>query len=1341
MPLPDIREFATTNALPDITEFAPAQSLPDIIEFAPSEQVPEIAGTAEPLSQTAQVIDLRTGEQMSLPVVQFPRTQEQPQGVVEPQIPQRTREVVPDSVARVLSRIGSRLPKGVRKKLREKGEALGEFTEVMEADMEGRQKALWGSFHKGLHGQGFAEKEQNENPMMSGIGQLMGEVSALHLVSLGLGSIGLAGKITSGGQKILTKLGVSAIRQPQILAFMARVAHNAAMFGGKESIQKGIKVASGEELTMADVKEVAKETGFGATLGLVNSISSPLRRIPAALGIGFGAAKMDGASNQDAAISASVFGIVSAFQGRGMEKQFRLQAFKQTTADLKRKLTELGRSPEEAQVIVDQFFTQSALKATGEKSIDKALEKILTNKKITLKWWEQLDDAINAYQGSSKPITAISPRMVTDPIVPRITMPKTAVPAVQAGVKSVATPKSFGSTEEALAWGKAHPEAAESLRQESNKQADLVRKLGQAGDPATEQAMVDAGSQQSLFSEAAQAAEAARTVPLFHVGVSLEQGQAMTPDARGLVWFSPSKTKYGADRPDAPVTQVNIPRSELLIVEDQQGRTTPEGEAVVAATESGSKQQVFEEAERRGYKAVQRGFDVSMRPETAAQAAERAQTTQEAQTPSPAEIGPTKAAEAAPAMSTKAQKALAHAKAEQVGLIAETKSGKKSVVRFRRLAKGITGKTSTKQMTKDEISDFIDAMDTLEKRRPWEPPVIPMSTKVVPKDFFEAEFRTPGLASVLTPKEYYMRRMGAGPLLEPVTTAKKEMFLESHKINKWIDDVVKRINKEAKVSVTEKAAAAILNKPTKPIAKMRDLLDQYEEAPQFLSAEEQEIFTELRGFTKEMLARTNVVRERLGMDPIGNIKTYIPHYLDELASQIVEQRYPFPEDVKFWLGKKLPKTPRNPSALKRRVSDELGRVFSKDLGKLLKAMSKYDLRDIYLTEPYSVIRAQLNALGDKIPAALRKDIDDYLRHDIFNWPTELDKLLNSTLEMPTRLVNKVLHPLNRVITNPIRSISSMTRRLVISATLPFRPRLAIRNVTQRLLLTNIYPLEDVIKAQLVPLPEEVMEKIEASTFYRLSTIFEDVATGTAAERLGMWAYGKAHKDNVRVAMKTGWNYGNKLFHASMDPTSKFYKYAAKRAQRDGVPIEQYLWTEEDRLLEAIEAASVTQWLYFTTDMPQLFRGQTTRLMMTLQSWWQNYFFKHVPEFLRRAFDSTTSRGKLIPPEDRWRYLQGLAVILGTTEGVRRATGLDYKRFLFMLGPAPATMSPPGQLVLGLWKYLTATTERGKADGLRQIKYSWRAFVPGSMAWRDLMKFINEEATLKEYLFYTEQEES
>ncbi|MEA1939748.1 MAG: cell envelope integrity protein TolA, partial [Candidatus Caldatribacteriota bacterium] len=697
-------------------------------------------------------------------------------------------------------------------------------------------------------------------------------------------------------------------------------------------------------------------------------------------------------------------------------------------------------------------------------------------------------------------------------------------------------------------------------------------------------------------------------------------------------------------------------------------------------------------------------------------------------------------------LATPEQKQTIQKLAEKHKLIYKTKAGNISDNRYKRLAKAMTGKTSSKAMTKEEASEFIKAIEGIVQRRPWEPPIIPVSNIIVPKEFFEnLPFKEPKLGKYVTPKEYLLRQIGAEDLLKDIIEAKKISHIKGQDINQWIDKTVKEINKKAPIG--QKIRKKIFRRPTDRIGKFRDLLDNYKTAPDFLSPEDKKIFTEIRDFTKGMLDNVNKVRERLDLDPIKEIKEYIPHFLDELAKQIVKKKYPFPEDVKYWLGKNMPKKISNPTEMERRVNKELTDLFSKDLGKLLKMMSKYDLRDIYFSEPYAILRAQLNALGDKIPASVRKEIDDFLKYDIFDYPDELDELFNRTVEGPVQAINYLLKPFGRVITNPAKDISSLTRRLVMAGAIAGRLKLPIRNIGQRMLVMNLYQPKYFLKAQLLPTPKELREKIKDTTFWKLSAKkgFEDIPQGQlSAEQLAMKPYGISHAgvdylSNVDVAMKAGAYFAQDMIKLSKDKNSAFYKYAVKYAEKHDIPLDKLLWTDEDVMIEAKEAGELSQWLYFKTGMPRVYRGQLKRAAFTLQSWSLNYLFKHVPECVTRTFTGRTSRGKLLRPIDRINWLKGTAIIMGTLWGLKKGFDLSYEKYLLPWGIALNTnfISPVGQMIGGAFNYVTARNKWERTKAKWQVKGAYKVFIPGSLAYQDLDNWLSGEKSLKETLFYME----
>ena len=682
--------------------------------------------------------------------------------------------------------------------------------------------------------------------------------------------------------------------------------------------------------------------------------------------------------------------------------------------------------------------------------------------------------------------------------------------------------------------------------------------------------------------------------------------------------------------------------------------------------------------------------------------------------------------------------------AKEHKLITKTPSGKMSDLRYKRLAKNMTGKTSVKNMTREEADEFIESIKGIVQRRPWEPPIIPLSTKIVPKEFFEIEFKEPGLAKIITPKKYYLRILGAEPLLKDLIDSKELLTLKIGEINKWVNDVIKKINKEA--TIVHKFKARVFNRPTDKVTTMRDLLDKYGDPPDYLKPKEKEIFKEIRDFTKDILIKTNEVRDRVGLEPIKEIKTYIPHFLDELAKQIVNKKYPFPEDVKYWLGRNMPKKVYNPTAMERRVRDDLEKFFSKDLGALLRTLAKYDLRDIYLSEPYSILRVELNALGDKIPASTRKEIDLFLRHDIFNYPTELDQMLNKTLEKPTDIINFFLKPFNRIISNPISSLSNVYRQGLMGGAIAMKVRLVLRNLlTQKLLNINIYPIKDYLKAQFWLTPKGVMDEIRDTTFYKLSIRkFEDLPPLLKPVQWGMYPYSKSHAginyiSNVDVSGKVGYYYGEDMIDWCETPEGKAYieKYA-KKHNLTGKAKDDLSWRKGDEKDEAVEAMSVTQWLYFSTDMPRVFRGKGARAFWSLQSWWMNWFGKHLREGLIRM-GGKTSRGRIVRPGDRINFIKGLLVILGLTEAIKRKTGIDMRRFLFF--PFPTYIYPPAmQLMLNTYYLITANTDQKRKSAINGLKNNIKLLIPFSGAWKRYWQFIKGEITLKEWLFYMEKEE-
>jgi len=646
------------------------------------------------------------------------------------------------------------------------------------------------------------------------------------------------------------------------------------------------------------------------------------------------------------------------------------------------------------------------------------------------------------------------------------------------------------------------------------------------------------------------------------------------------------------------------------------------------------------------------------------------------------------------------------------------------------------------------------------ERMAWEPTSVTVQSPTVGDNY---KFHEPTIGKLITPKTQLMRQIGAEDILGDIPEAKGLLALRTIDINHRIQKIMNEINKD--VTIKEKFKNWKTNTASENEQRFRNLLDNYEKAPSFLSQPDKKIFNDLRDFTRELLKITNVFRKAAKLPPINSLKEYVPHFLSSVARAAANGKYPYVEDVYRWTGKRVPPG-TNPTAKGRTVSkveDLLNEVFSKDLGKLLKAMAKYDLRDIYIAIPYEQVRANLKALEGQIPTKVVKEINDYLDYDILDRPTALDELLNRTLLPITNKINPALiKHFNRVITDPVRTLSSAYRQGLMLGAIAGKPQLITRNLFQRLLTMDLYPNADFVKAQFYA-PKWMMDEIRDTTFYKLSTKkFEDLPAGGKIVNAGLWLYGKTHAgftylSNVDVAMRTGYNYGQRMVDFCATPRGQKYiqDFAAKHNIKEGTrEYDKLSWKEGDQIKEAIEAGSLTQWLYFQTDMPLVFRGQSGRALFALQSWSMNFFGKHVKEMMNRSVRGISGSGRIVRKIDRGNAIKGMAIIAAITAALERATGISMGKFLLcpfptmFISPALKTLYDTGSLITGVATDFVKVLTEGKdaktiLDGMeehaRYIGKDLSLLIPKN-AIEKWLSWLRGETSTKEFLFYTNTNE-
>ena len=700
----------------------------------------------------------------------------------------------------------------------------------------------------------------------------------------------------------------------------------------------------------------------------------------------------------------------------------------------------------------------------------------------------------------------------------------------------------------------------------------------------------------------------------------------------------------------------------------------------------------------------------------------------------------------------------AHVIAREKAMISEKGKMKPQ---YRSLAKMMVGKKSISEMTKDEATIFIDALGKLPeptKNAMGElvPPSITKITALVPKEFFERKFKEPTVAKYLTSQTYYAEKLGIKSLVEPSEIGKQEFDLEFRNVNRTVDQAIKKIDVIGKTTIGEKITAKVKNIPTKAVANMAELLNKYEEPPETLPQEQKDIFNWFRSLSREIFKRENEVRKSLDFKPIEYKEAYLRHTADTMAKEMLRGEYPFPQGLKYWSEKIIGKKIFNPMEFQRKLSDDLIDLWTKDLAQATKSMLWSGLKEIHLAQPVKILSKYLNALSKDtkiykdltpeeklayqksvIPASTKKWLINYENQVIKGQSTELDANVNRIITQSglKGLFNKVLSPFGRTVgEKPITNMFQFGGRLTISGVMGWIPRQIIRNSFQSVQNLALYGVKATTKALLpvsITNDKNLKELLTDSIFLKSYTGFEELPANLMGklERIWLAPYGAVAVFNAKTAMKAA--YWDTL-DLIIKPKYKDFGWAD--AQRTKDTPEDFLYpSEKEKLLKEMEFGSgATQYQYIPIGMPELFRHKALIPLTRLQSWWMNYFTKFTGEALHRAFKGETSYGAKLPWSRRVNYLKYLLI------GGAILTGMGYKRS-FLIGVLPTYLSPAGQVALGLYAYATAKSDWQRQQALRKIQFSWTAFIPGSLAWRDFLAVWNGDKEIKELFFYKQPE--
>jgi len=680
--------------------------------------------------------------------------------------------------------------------------------------------------------------------------------------------------------------------------------------------------------------------------------------------------------------------------------------------------------------------------------------------------------------------------------------------------------------------------------------------------------------------------------------------------------------------------------------------------------------------------------------------------------------------------------------------------------------------------------DITESVETREKLLEVERAIEPDEQnpkKVEHKDKLEMpEFNEPGVAAIITNKRKVMDRIGAFKIkgfAELFSNFEKMQHLKGN-LRKVVNKTIRVLNKQA--TLGDKISRRIMKRSTKPVRRIVDLLDTYERLPaeiaDELSKTEVEAFNAMRDITKWLLERANVARKKMGLKPINDLKGYIPHWTKALATEVLNGKYVHKSGYVAELMKNVPKVIDNPTAYQRifrEINQKIQDHMESDLGKLMHGLINYDLHDIMLANPLAETWEQLRELRDTrdsngnrvISDRAYKYIADYLNYDVLEKQITADRIFNEAkvVKTVTQMINKVLRPINREISNPAASFFGGLRKVWHAAFMPFRLRNITRNFGQRLLNLSFHRYRDLGRAQFgkqdtITHPVtgkkiKVLDYVREQDWYKITKPEDTLDDGTLLSNLtqyGMIGFktshvGNRYASNVEVSAISSYYDWKHRFEQSHTMSSAHYKNIVKVSKRTGIPIENLQTQEVDMMNDIRDGVAKTQWEYMAHCLPTIIRGQSGRALAAYQSWWMNYYTAFLAEGYHNLITGRTrvrsdgTGGRLLTPGARYRIFKGMGGIYGAARIAQDVFGLAMLGALWM--PDPTNGLPPLlSLVVSMISLMTGfRTPEKRKRAWKDLAKTLRRMMPFSSAVREIAR-VGDDWTLKDYVFYTKNEE-
>lgn len=621
---------------------------------------------------------------------------------------------------------------------------------------------------------------------------------------------------------------------------------------------------------------------------------------------------------------------------------------------------------------------------------------------------------------------------------------------------------------------------------------------------------------------------------------------------------------------------------------------------------------------------------------------------------------------------------------------------------------------------KETFAEQVAGLEKLAEERGLKPEVAPG----------ERKFKEPDVTHFLTPQVHQAELLGVKFMTKPAELGKQRLDIEFNRHVRDLNKIERLINKLGGETAKSKAAAKLKNVPTKSVARFRELLNTNETAPPELSEKETAIFNYFRNLSSTLFVRENEARAKVGLEPIPYRTNYVRHIAAKMAQEMIDGRYPIPEDIKFWAEERVKTKITNPMEFQRELEDKL--EYSRDIIWLSKAMMWTGLREIHLSEPLKFFEGQLALHSEVIPPATRRWTEKFINHMVKGQETDVDKSLNALVtDSGLRgIFNKVLAPFGRIISHrPLTNLFQKVGRLQIYGVMGWRPKQLIRNKFQLVQNLALYTMKANLKA-FFPANKQLKGMMSESLFLETYKGFEDLTTidKNVLGRMWLAPFQWTAVSNARQAFKVA--YWDTL---DLIENKKYKDLGWADPKRTYKEKSGFLYqSEKEKILKEMEfGAGVTQYHYIPMAMPEVFRHKALIPFTRLQSWWMNYFFKFQREAGTRFLKGETGYGQKLPWSRRigWaRYMIIGGVILNT---------LGYAGS-YVFGAAPDSFPPIGKLLIGMLAWLKAIQTgniRTKKSAERKMLGAVKTFIPGYLAYKDWSAILSGEKPLSSLFFY------